>query len=180
MQIVTKTGDEGTTSLIGGKRVFKDDLHVVSCGSIDELSAILGVCLSFCPPSPWSEELEEVQRTLFLLAADLASSQPSTDFYLHSKHLKQLEDNLQPHLQALPEQNGFVLSGGSQCGAFLHLARTVCRRAERECVALKRQVESEQGYFNPLITMYINRLSDYLFVAARLINHLQGKEEKKV
>ena len=124
MKIVTKTGDEGMTSLLGGERVFKDDPHLAACGSVDELSAVLGVCLSFRLPSPWSEELEEVQRTLFLLAADLASPKTTSDFYLHAKHLKQLEDKLQPHLQALPKQDGFILNGGSQCGAFLHLART--------------------------------------------------------
>lgn len=180
MKIVTKTGDTGETSLIGGQRVFKDDPHLAACGSIDELSAALGVCLSLAPPSPWREELEEIQRTLFLLAADLASPELSTNFYLTTNHVKQLEEKLQPHLQTLPEQNCFILNGGGQCGSFLHLARTICRRAERECVTLKRLKSSEQHPFNDSLIVYINRLSDYLFAAARLINRLQGCEEKKV
>lgn len=180
MKIVTKTGDKGETSLIGGQRVFKDDPHLEACGSIDELSAILGVCLSLDIPSPWREELEEIQRTLFLLAADLASPELSTNFHLNANHIKQLEDKLQPHLQALPEQNCFILNGGSQCGSFLHWARTVCRRAERKCVTLKRLTNSERSPFNDSLIIYINRLSDYLFAAARLINRQQGCEEKKV
>ncbi|HBM97770.1 TPA: ATP:cob(I)alamin adenosyltransferase, partial [bacterium UBP9_UBA11836] len=87
MKIVTKTGDKGETSLIGGERVSKDDPHLAACGSIDELSAILGVCLSLAPPSPWCEELEEIQRTLFLLAADLASPELSTNFHLTANHV---------------------------------------------------------------------------------------------
>ncbi len=180
MKIVTKTGDQGETSLIGGIRVTKDDQHLAACGTIDELSAILGVCLSLQPPSPWREELEEVQRTLFLLAADLASPQASINFNLTAAHLKQLEDKLYSHLQALPQQNYFILNGGSPCGSSLHWARTVCRRAERECVTLKREVESRRHPFNPLIIVYINRLSDYLFTAARSVNILQRCEEKKV
>ena len=180
MRIVTKSGDQGQTSLIGGQRVYKNDQHLIACGTIDELSAILGVCLSFQMPKPWSEELEEVQRTLFLVAADLASPQSPQKFYLAQPHIDNLELKLQGYLRELPEQNGFVLNGGSQCGALLHWARTVCRRAERECVALKQETEAKQEVFNNRIIVYINRLSDYLFVTARLVNKMQGCEEKKV
>lgn len=180
MKLVTKRGDTGKTSLIGGQSVFKDDLHLAACGSIDELSAVLGICLSFSLPSPWPEELEEVQRNLFLVAADLASPEPGPDFYLTANHLELLEERLHPHLQALPEPHSFILNGGGPSGAFLHWARTVCRRAERECVKLKRWAESEERPFNPSIIPYMNRLSDYLFAAARLVNLHQGYNEKKV
>lgn len=180
MKIVTKTGDQGQTSLIGGPRVYKNDQHLVACGSIDELSAILGVCLSFQVPEPWSDNLEEVQRTLFLVAADLASLQPRQEFYLTQNPIDNLEFKLQEYLKDLPEQNCFILNGGCRCGALLHWARTVCRRAERECIKLKQETEAQQQIFNNRIIVYMNRLSDYLFVAARLINRLQGCEEKKV
>ncbi|MGM9997813.1 MAG: cob(I)yrinic acid a,c-diamide adenosyltransferase [Candidatus Bruticola sp.] len=180
MKIVTKTGDTGQTSLISGERVLKNCKHIELCGSLDELGATLGLCLSLGLPLPFAQELEDIQRDLFLAAADSASSRPKQPFHLQKSCLQKLEDRLEIHLNHLPDQKYFILCGGSQAGASLHLARTVCRRAERACVALCQEAESCNLPYNSTVLVYLNRLSDYLFAVARLVNAAQNCPEKKV
>ena len=182
MKIVTKTGDQGLTSLIGGERRPKSDLRVEAYGVLDELSSHLGFCLSLGLPQPFDKELEEIQRSLFAAAADLADPRPESRAYLQETALKELESRLEPHLSKLPAQRGFILPGGSQAGAALHVARTVCRRAERLCQALSQHSRSceRPERFNGGVLTYLNRLSDYLFAAARIVNSLNHTPEKEV
>ncbi|MBQ7503657.1 cob(I)yrinic acid a,c-diamide adenosyltransferase [bacterium] len=182
MNIVTKTGDQGLTSLIGGERRPKSDLRVEAYGALDELSSHLGFCLSLGLPQPFDKELEDIQRSLFAAAADLADPRPEGREYLQDAALKNLEDRLEPHLNRLPPQRGFILPGGSQAGAALHVARTVCRRAERVCQALSLRCQSctPAERFSGKVLIYLNRLSDYLFAAARIVNSLAQTPEKEV
>ena len=194
MKLVTKTGDQGFTSLVGGERTAKYNERVEAYGTVDELSAVLGCCFALGLPEPWGKELENIQRDLFLAAADLASEKPGKDgeTYLKEENFERLEKQLEPHLLALPAQHCFILNGGSPVGAHLHLARTVCRRAERRVAVLgaeEQRAESGAGCpgevcpaatVYPIVLKYLNRLSDYLFAAARLVNRLNGCPEKEV
>lgn len=204
MNIVTKGGDKGQTSLIGGRRISKADLRMEACGSTDELGAALGCCLACGLPSPFAEEIENIQRVLFRLAADLADARPGAAGRITAADTAALEARLEPHLRQLPPLKAFILCGGSPAGAQLHLARTVCRRAERACVRLAETTDcnthtaanpapgTEQEHpmpktsnqpdpsTNPHILTYLNRLSDYLYAAARLVNLAQGAAEKEV
>jgi cob(I)alamin adenosyltransferase len=177
MKIYTKTGDAGDTSLFGGKRVPKSDLRIDAYGTVDELNAQLGVVRALKPHAEVDELLFQVQNQLFVLGADLAA--PSNSASLNYQRIQQGEirflegtiDRLDGQLEPL---KSFILPGGSLVSAQLHVARTVCRRAERLVDALGRK--EEIGRF-PLI--YLNRLNDFLFVAARYANKLAGVEETK-
>lgn len=178
MSIVTKTGDGGQTALVGGTRVSKDHPRLEAYGSIDELGAWLGVVLTYPLPPPFPQQLRSLQRQLFQVGADLAAPQAASP-YLKPQALEELESNLQALLADLPPQKGFILCGGSPAGARLHLARAVCRRAERQAVTLSHNLAPGE-YFNPQVLIYLNRLSDYLYVAARLVNLQQGGREEEL
>jgi cob(I)alamin adenosyltransferase len=171
-KVYTKTGDAGETALVGGTRVSKAQARVVAFGDVDELNSLLGVARTFLADEELDAELGRIQNELFILGADLAS--PS-DVQLRRvdetlvQELEQLIDRLLEELEPLQE---FILPGGSQAGAFLHLARTVARRAERSVVLL-----TEQESINAHALVYLNRLSDYLFVAARVVNRRTGMAE---
>jgi cob(I)alamin adenosyltransferase len=175
-RIYTKTGDGGETALGDGTRVPKDHPRVAAYGSVDELNAILGLLLAQSPQIPDAELVRSIQNDLFDVGADLCVPQPpagETETKLRvqpgqAERLEKVIDRLNASLQPL---TSFVLPGGGVPAAWCHLARTVCRRAEREVVTLAR-MES----VNPQVIIYLNRLSDFLFVLARAFNDW-GKED---
>ncbi|MBI5731549.1 MAG: cob(I)yrinic acid a,c-diamide adenosyltransferase [Ignavibacteriales bacterium] len=170
MKIYTKTGDKGKTSLFGGKRVWKDDLRIQSYGTVDELNSILGVAITEIKNKKLKKILSSIQHELFNLGSDLASPEynGSKNFSIlrinefNTKRLEGLIDKVDNKL--LPLKN-FILPGGLKGAALLHQARTVCRRAEREVISL-----SKVDMINSEIKIYLNRLSDLLFVLARFEN----------
>jgi cob(I)alamin adenosyltransferase len=176
-RIYTKTGDDGTTGLIGGQRVSKGSPRVEAYGSVDELNALLGVVRSFPVPLLVAHILERVQDDLFAVGANLAMSAgsdasewgipPITDEDV--RRLETLIDETESKLEPL---HRFILPGGSQASAALHFARTVARRAERRCVALAGAEKVDGG-----LIRYLNRLSDLCFVLARLVNRESGQAE---
>jgi cob(I)alamin adenosyltransferase len=175
MKIYTKTGDKGKTSLFGGTRVAKDAKRIEAYGSVDELNSQIGVVRSLKPPGDIDKILGEIQQDLFVLGSDLATPQPKQRKkieVIEARHVEQLErviDRLDATLEPLKK---FVLPGGSRIGAELHLARTICRRAERGIVTLLRK-----GDIGTTPFVYLNRLSDLLFVMARYANKLSGVDE---
>jgi cob(I)alamin adenosyltransferase len=176
MKIYTKTGDAGMTSLIGA-RVRKDDLRVASYGDVDELSAVIGLARACAPETALDSLLRQVQRDLFAIGAQLADptarvATASGKTEIGTGRIEELEKAIDSCEASLPPLRAFVLPGGSELGAQLHLARTVCRRAERSVVAL-----SAQGHVDPLLLVYLNRLSDLLFVLARHENQRAGQGE---
>jgi len=171
MKIYTKTGDEGTTGLFGGARVSKSSPRIAAYGDIDELNAVLGVVIAHSQQSIVQSTLRQVQNHLFILGAQLAS--PNVDPKIErvtSAHIDFLERQIDVMTESLPPLTHFILPGGSKTAAHLHLARTVCRRAERNTVHLS-QIPGEP--VDPWVMMYINRLSDFLFVFSRLVNQLE-------
>ncbi len=179
MRIYTKTGDRGQTGLIGGQRVPKDDPRVEAYGTLDELTAALGVVRAFLPVDLASshEVLAHIQRVLFDLGSELASL-PGTrkvPWVFDPAEIDKLEraiDEMETQLEPLKQ---FILPGGHPAGALAHLARTVARRAERTIVTLAAGSEVQPG-----ILAYINRLSDFLFVLSRFVNARLGAAEELV
>ena len=168
-RIYTKTGDDGTTALFGGQRVTKDDLRIQSYGTVDELNAIIGIALTGTVKDLLKSELESISMDLFTLGADLATPLEPPPMYdiprITAEHVAELERRIDGHDEVLSELKNFILPGGSFESAHLHLARTVCRRAERIVVALARTED-----LGDHVVTYLNRLSDYLFTAARRAN----------
>ncbi len=178
MKIYTRTGDKGTTGLYGGDRVSKASLRMHAYGTIDELNACLGVLLSDENiPRQTAEQLAKIQGTLFSIGADLATPLHSKAKILRSKAewATELEQWIDAMELELPPLTSFIFPSGSAVGSELHRARTVCRRAERWIVQL-----AEQESITPESTIYVNRLSDYLFVAARFVNKSLGVPERDV
>ena len=174
MKIYTKTGDDGSTGLFGGARVRKTDARVEAYGSVDELNAVLGVALAG-GAGGLAEALVGLQRELFVLGADLATPKGQESSYLPRltpEHVAGLERLIDEHDARLPALKNFILPGGCPLAAHLHLARTVCRRAERATVALAAQAE-----IGPVPVQYLNRLADLLFVLAREANRAAGVAE---
>ena len=174
MKIYTKTGDTGKTSLFGGKRVPKDTLRIEAYGTVDELNSILGVCRSMNTAKEVDAVFEEIQNDLFTLGADLATPSDTKKKVKRISppdvsRLEQHIDAIQPNLAPLAS---FILPGGNRSASMVHLARTVCRRAERLVVRLSR--EETIGEHD---IVYLNRLSDLLFVVARWINALGNTPE---
>jgi len=177
-RIYTKTGDAGETGLFGGGRVGKDDARVEAGGAVDELSAALGVARARGGDPELQAVLAAAQEALFTVGAELATppgararaAVPPVD----PAWVAALEGAIDRFERELPPLRHFVLPGGAPLAADLHLARAVCRRAERRVVALHRLEPVE-----PLVLAYLNRLSDLLFVAARLANHRAGAEEPR-
>jgi len=175
MKIYTKSGDEGKTSLFGGKRVEKNHIRLKAYGTIDELNSVLGVASSFAEDEYTNKIIFEIQNSLFRIGSELATppeikSKAVVAISQEEIHnLEQVIDNIELKLNPL---KNFILPGGSQSASFLHLARTVCRRAERKIIELDL-AES----INPDIIIYIIRLSDLLFVLARFANHISSTPE---
>lgn len=175
MKIYTRLGDQGYTSVIG-KRVSKDDVRVEAYGTIDELNALVGQAISVLNEevfSPLRKRLLQVQHELFDCGSDLAYAKPEESLYkVREEWVTKLEQWIDEYEQQLPALKRFILPGGSQGAANLHVCRTVCRRAERRTVTL-----TEQGEVNQEVLRYLNRLSDFFFSAARFVNMIQGVEE---
>ncbi len=168
MKIYTKTGDQGETSLYGGQRVPKNALRVETYGTVDECNAALGLALTFPIDPKASAIIIRIQGELFELGADLATPIVRGEIVprMQAGETARLEDEIDRMEADLPPLRRFILPGGSQAGAALHLARTICRRAERILVSLEEHEE-----VNPEAGRYLNRLSDHLFVLARWVNH---------
>ena len=180
MKIYTKSGDAGETSLWGGNRVKKSHPRVSAYGTLDEANSVIGLAISFIPESESTilARLNRIQNELFVVGSELATQQgvSSSIVLIDEKAVQQLEleiDDMEAQLE--PLQN-FILPSGSSAGSALHLARTVIRRAERECVELK--LNSGENVRDEVIH-YLNRLSDYLYVMARNVNKKLGKMETK-
>ncbi len=164
-RIYTKTGDEGETGLFGGSRVPKDDLRVTAYGEVDELNAAVGFAASLEPQGFDAAFLQTIQRDLFTIGADLASPDPAKAPHIGEPQIGAIEHMIDGHEATLTPLKNFILPGGTPKAAAFHLARTVCRRAERGVVALARVQP-----ISPAIVQYLNRLSDLLFVLARAAN----------
>ena len=179
MKIYTRTGDAGETGLFDGTRVPKSDPRVAAYGDVDELNAWLGLARTTLQDDEVSAMIERVQRDLFALGARLADpahriAERVSKAAVTAGDIKRLEEWIDRLEAGLPPLRRFILAGGSHAGATLHLARTVCRRAERSMVALAR----DHGVaLEPDLLTYVNRLSDFLFVAARAANHRAGSAE---
>lgn len=176
-RIYTRTGDKGDTGLIGGRRVSKDHPRVAAYGDVDELNALLGLVRGRSRDTPLDALLHELQRDLFAIGALLADPTAAigskrAKAALAAGNVKRLEAAIDAREAELPPLTAFVLPGGSERGALLHLARTVCRRAERGVVALARKRK-----LDPNVLVYLNRLSDLLFVLARHENRRSGTAE---
>jgi cob(I)alamin adenosyltransferase len=175
MKIYTKTGDGGTTSLFGGKRISKADLRIETYGTIDELNSFIGLVRDQEVNQKRKEELVEIQDRLFTIGSILATEPGNTKVKtptLSEEDVQFLEQKIDIMDAALPAMRSFVLPGGHPAVSLCHVARTVCRRAERICIALGAHEAVE-----PLIIKYLNRLSDYLFVLSRKVSHELNAEE---
>ncbi|ALC92104.1 cob(I)yrinic acid a c-diamide adenosyltransferase [Bacillus sp. FJAT-18017] len=180
MKIYTKSGDKGTTSLIYGSRVNKNDARVEAYGTCDEANSAIGLALSYLKNEffPGKETVDEVyhkiQTQLFHVGAELATPKgKEVKWKISVEDLNEMEKQIDEWDSTLPQLTTFILPGGHPAGAAFHVARTVVRRAERIAVSLGDSV-------NPLVLSYLNRLSDMLFVTARFVNHKLGAEEKNL
>jgi cob(I)alamin adenosyltransferase len=171
MKLYTRTGDDGQTSLYGGTRVDKDCLRVETYGTVDELNSWIGWTRAECSHAPLSTILERIQCELFELGADLAVADNGTS-RIDDGRIAALEAHIDDVCRDLPPMKYFILPGGSPLAARLHVARTVCRRAERLCVRLAREQSADTR-----AVIYLNRLSDLLFAMARLANQLEGVDD---
>lgn len=173
MKIYTKTGDEGTTGILGSKRLRKDDARIEAYGTVDELNAALGVSRAHALEASEDQLAAQIQDDLFTLGAALADPSPHGKFHnlITDDHVAALEKAIDDRTAILAPMRSFILPGGTPAAAQLHLARTVCRRAERLVVHLANIPEEHVP--SPLL-IYLNRLSDLLFVMARTVNHHAG------
>lgn len=179
MKIYTKTGDGGETSLFGGGRVPKHDPRVAAYGDVDELNSAIGLALATEPRDLEVALLEQIQRDLFAIGGQLATRDPTkvasalTKAQIDDRRIEAMEAAIDRGDAVLPPLAAFVLPGGTPKAAALHLARTVCRRAERSVVALR-----EREPVPPVVLVYLNRLSDLLFALARLANQRAGVPDR--
>ena len=175
-KIYTKTGDGGETSLFDNTRVSKADPRVDAYGEVDELNACIGAARAAGAGGDLAGPLDSIQRNLFALGARLADpsariAERVTKASVTDQHVEELEHLIDRLETDMPPLRRFILPGGSPAGALLHLARTVCRRAERRVIGLGADA------VDPLVIVYLNRLSDLLFVMARAVNHRAGVTE---
>jgi cob(I)alamin adenosyltransferase len=169
-RIYTKTGDDGTTGLGDGSRLPKHHVRIAAYGTTDELSSVLGLAIAYGMPEPYRAWLVAIQNDLFDVGADLCVPGEAGDrLRITDKYTQRLERTIDEVNAKLPSLKSFVLPGGKPAAAWLHLARTTCRRAERLVTELA-SLESERARVNPEVVRYLNRLSDLLFVLARAIN----------
>jgi cob(I)alamin adenosyltransferase len=172
-RIYTRGGDRGETSLGDGSRASKLDPRIGAFGAVDELNAALGVVLAADCPDELQQTLARIQNELFDVGADLSVPwEVGGRLRVEQPLVDRLEEECDRFNEALPELRSFVLPGGTEAAARLHVARTTCRRAERDALAASKQVE-----LNPLVLVYLNRLSDLLFILARAANARAGRAE---
>lgn len=177
LKIYTKTGDKGTTSLIGGTKVSKSHLRIDSYGTVDELNSFIGVCYDSITDEHSKTTLKEIQDRLFTIGSSLACD-PDKEPLMKLPDLKAtdinfLENEMDVMNETLPPMKNFILPGGNTAVSHLHVARCVCRRAERICVAM----HENNLFIDGIVLQYLNRLSDYLFVLARYIGKLHSAKE---
>lgn len=176
MKIYTRTGDDGTTGLIGGSRVKKHNIRLESYGTIDELNSYVGLIRSMQTDKQTDNVLEIIQNKLFVIGANLATDESiemiRKQLPCKKADIELLEKEIDRMNMDLPELRNFILPGGSQAASFCHVARTVCRRAERKIVELSEKAEVDTN-----LVKFVNRLSDYLFVLSRKVNHDQKAPE---
>jgi len=188
MKLYTRTGDDGSTGLYGGGRVRKDDRRIEACGDVDELNCHLGLAMAACKDAGLATTIQILQERLFELGADLATPAApamqaddvdSTDGvskadtprrYITATSVTEMEREIDAACDGLPEMKSFILPGGQELAARLHVARAVCRRAERRCWTL---AQHDNTVGQPLL-QFLNRVSDLLFAMARRANHLAG------
>lgn len=170
MKLYTKRGDDGCTDLIGGTRAPKDDPRVCACGEVDETNAAIGMVIATCADGETLATLRHIQSDLFVLGAELATQEGERPkLAIGEAHVARLERWIDEASAEVAPPHGFFLPGGSEAAARLHLARTICRRAERAAVTLAQR----QPVGRPAL-LYLNRLSDLLFALAGRINHRAG------
>jgi cob(I)alamin adenosyltransferase len=179
MKIYTKTGDNGTTGLFGGKRVNKNDLRIDAYGTIDELNSMLGVTDTEVKTAEIKEEINIIQNELFVVGSDLSSpvsSEPKKFDVprINDSHIERIEKRIDYFQDQLPELKSFILPGGNKGASLLHLSRSICRRSERKIAAL-----SQNENIGNFILKFVNRLSDFLFVLARFENFKTDTPEVK-
>lgn len=176
-KVYTKTGDKGTTSLVGGVRVEKTNARIEAYGTVDELSAHLGMLASYLKDGEDKEFIYRIQRNLFTVCSYLATDKTQTalapSYTLNPEEVTAVEEEIDIITANIPPQTTFILPGGSHGAALAHVCRTVCRRAERRIFKLNEMTE-----LDPEVLQYVNRLSDYLFVLARKLNFIYGVREK--
>jgi cob(I)alamin adenosyltransferase len=175
MKIYTKTGDKGQTSLIGGTRVPKHHIRIESYGTVDELNSWIGLINDQDIAQESKTILSEIQDRLFTIGSSLASDPEKSKMKipdLHQSDIELLENQIDKMNEVLPEMRNFILPGGHTTISYCHLARCVCRRAERNVIHLH-----ETEYVNEMVIVYLNRLSDYLFVLARFVAHQMNVNE---
>jgi len=181
MALYTRTGDDGTTGLYGDNRTSKADPRMEVLGTIDELNSALGLALSLYPPPPAkvTQRIQTIQKQLFRLGAELADPDGDSGVKLAPSTIKTLEQAIDSFDMRLPPLNGFIIPGGTAVGATLHLARAICRRAERALISFYAELTHEQQ-LRPTLQTYLNRLSDLLFAMARYTNHHLDKPEREI
>ena len=175
-KIYTKTGDDGTTGLFGGARLPKDHIRIEAYGTVDELNSFIGWLMSTFQDEETIHLLQTIQSRLFTVGSNLASD-PGKNMItpdLLPEDIQLIEQAIDRMQDTLPPLKHFIMPGGSPSVSAAHLARTVCRRAERRCVAL-----SQTSEVDPAIILYLNRLSDFFFVLARWLGAREGVEEIK-
>lgn len=172
--VYTKTGDKGTTSLVGGTRVTKTDIRLEAYGTVDELNSYIGLLITYLTEESDREFLLHIQHQLFVVGGYLATDQEKTPLscQIDRKDVEQVERAIDEADAILPPLKAFVLPGGSRGASVCHVCRTVCRRAERRILAL-----AEVHPVAPELVAFVNRLSDYLFVLSRKINFQQKTDE---
>ena len=178
-KIYTKTGDDGTTGLVDGSRIAKNDPRMAAIGDVDELNSALGVAICEITDDALIQELRGIQNDLFDLGADLATPAEAGDDFAPSEmilrivpsQVERLENRIDAATASLDPLTSFILPGGAKAAAAVHLVRAIARRTERTCVAAAMTMP-----LNPQALAYINRLSDYLFVLGRLLNN-GGKDD---
>lgn len=170
MKIYTRTGDAGSTGLFGGPRVAKDDDRIEAYGTVDELNAALGTARSAGLSPQVDAQLDQIQHELFSIGAELATPEPDAHGLrvIGTSHISRLESWIDDHESQLPPLKHFILPTGTPGATHLHLARSICRRAERRVVTLVRHHEAN---ISEELMIYLNRLSDFLFVLSRVANH---------
>jgi cob(I)alamin adenosyltransferase len=177
LKIYTKTGDTGNTSLIGGTKVPKSHIRIETYGTVDELNSYIGLCSDQLTHLPSKVLLKEVQDRLFTIGSSLACD-PDREPLMKIPDLKEadiqlLENEIDKMNESVPPMKSFILPGGHPSVSSLHVARCICRRAER----LSVHMQQENIFVDPLVIKYLNRLSDYLFVLSRFTGHILGVEE---
>jgi cob(I)alamin adenosyltransferase len=175
MKIYTKQGDKGTTALYGGKRVSKAEIRIEAYGTVDELNSYLGFVTTYLEEKEYTDLMHSIQSRLFDLGTHLAAEPGKKNLILpeiNETHIVQLEQYIDKMNESLPELKFFILPGGNKAASVAHVARTICRRAERCVVRL-----SENDNVLPVLIQYLNRLSDFLFVLARKLANDSNEPE---